>query len=151
MKPNLFNLPNDTTEFLKSRRQLDYDPAECEPGKVTLHPLAALTLGEVWGGTDDSSDPHYAEDGYYAIPAVSLTATCDAYDSDYILLWLPEEKKFGTWDCDHWILTVFENATWQDIEKSPAVYIGAQWNCTSIVGTRLKPWGRHPFKLGMPF
>jgi len=146
-----FDLPADAVAFLRERRTLQYDAAKTEAGAVTLHPLADLKLGQVWIGTDEKDDPHHDEDGYYTVPAVSLTATCSGYDPAYILLWLPEEKKFGTWDCDHWTLSVFESATWQDIERSPAIYIDAQWRARSPVVTRFKPWPRYELKLGRPF
>jgi hypothetical protein len=146
-----FDLPSEAVDFLRARRALKYDASAAEAGQVSLHPLEALTLGEVWVAPEEDDDPHRRDEGYYAIPAVSLTAACDGYDPDFILLWLPEEKKFGTWDSDHWVLQVFDGATWPDIEKSPLAYVDAQWRANSTVATRAKPWRLYPFKLGRPF
>jgi hypothetical protein len=104
---NAFNLPDDTAEFLGGGRQFDYDHASIEPGDVKLKRLDELTMGEVWIGTDLSGDPHADEEGYYAVPAVSLTGGCKSYDPEFILLWLPRERLFGTSGCDHWVLKVF--------------------------------------------
>ncbi|MES2463931.1 MAG: hypothetical protein V4671_25455 [Armatimonadota bacterium] len=146
-----FNLPSDAVDFLQKGRQLNYDPSECEPGKVGLHSLDSLTLGEIWGNTDDEADPNFRKEGYYAIPAVSLSASCGSYDPDYILLWLPNEKVFGSWDCDHWILTIFEKVSWLDIVKTPAPYIGAQWDSELKLGVRFQPWKHYKLKSGSPF
>ncbi len=102
-----FSLPDDAVEFLRAGRQFEYDASRVEAGEVKLKRLEELSLGEVWIGTDIDGDQHAGDDGYYAIPAVSLIGECKAYDPDFILLWLPQERLFGTWDCDHWVLRFF--------------------------------------------
>jgi hypothetical protein len=148
---NSFNLPSEAVEFLKAGKQLNYDFKSIEAGEVKLKRFDQLELKEVWIGTDIDGDPHANEDGYYSIPAVSLTGECKNYSPEFILLWLPEEKIFGGWDCDHWVLTVFPAATWTDIVASPAHYLNAQWDYSSKVGTHLKPWPKYQFKTGRPF
>ncbi len=145
------NLPDEFVEFLQSGRQLDYDPASVEPGEVKLKRLEEFAIGEVWIGTEIPGDPHAGESGYYAIPAVSLTGECEDYDPEFILLWLPEERLFGTWDCDHWVLKVFRNARWADIVANPAAYINAQWDWNDELGSQFVPWPQYEFKSGMPF
>ncbi|MFO1451362.1 MAG: hypothetical protein U1F61_24595 [Opitutaceae bacterium] len=150
MTPN--SLPADFVQFLQSGRALSYDPTKIEPGEVGLHMLEELKEGEVWIGTDDPDDPNYEKDGYYAVPAVSLTGRCEAYDPEFILLWLPDQQKFGTWDCDHWILLVFDDADWRAIQQDPAPYLDAQWrNTRSVAATRFQPWHRYALKSGRPF
>jgi hypothetical protein len=146
-----FNLPKETIQFLKLGKQLKYDVTGCEAGEVKLKSLAQLTLGEVWIGTDLEDDPHSGEDGYYSVPAVSLTGECEAYNPEFILLWLPTEKLFGSWDTDHWVLTVFPEATWSDIVARPTVYLNAQWDPGAGVGGLLIPWPKYEFKTGRPF
>jgi hypothetical protein len=148
---NTFNLPDETTDFLRGGRQFEYDHRSIEPGEVKLKSLDELAMGEVWIGTDLQGDPHAEEDGYYAIPAVSLTGACKSYDPEFILLWLPRERLFGTWDCDHWILRVFRGATWSDIVASPADYLNAQWELSGELGTQFVPWPDCVFKRGRPF
>jgi hypothetical protein len=101
---NIESLPSDLVDFLKSGRRLEYDASETEPGAVGLNRLEELKEGEIWIGTDAPEDPNNEKEGYYAVPAVSLSGECDGYDPEFILLWLPDQKKFGSWDCDHWIL-----------------------------------------------
>jgi len=118
---------------------------------VKLKRFDELTIGEVWIGTDLPGDSHADEDGYYAIPAVSLTGECKSYDPEFILLWLPREQLFGSWDCDHWVLKVFRGAAWSDIVASPAAYLNAQWDCSEELGTQFVPWPNYAFKTGRPF
>jgi hypothetical protein len=148
---NALNLPDDAAEFLRAGRQLEYDHASIEPGEVKLKRLDELTMGEVWIGTDLPGDPHADDDGYYAIPAVSLTGECKSYDPEFILLWLPRERVFGTWDCDHWVLKIFRGATWSDIVASPATYLNAQWDGSDELGAQFLPWPDYAFKRGRPF
>lgn len=144
------NLPESVLNFLKDGRQFTYDPSECEAGLISLNQLDQLILGEVWIGTEDESDPHQDEDGYYSVPAVSLTGECEAYDPEYILLWLPNEQLFGSWDCDHWKLTVFPGTSWEDIVADPLIYLNAQWSPDGV-GSEFHPWSKYEFREGRPF
>lgn len=148
-------LPPEFENFLRSGVQLEYDHESVEPGRVGLAPLSALELGVVWVNSDDSpldeDDPHAGEDGYYEIPAVSLTNECEAYDPEFILLWLPKERLFGTWDCDHWDLFVFRNANWSDIVSDPGKYLDVQWSDTDReVSEYFKPYPKYAFQSGSP-
>ncbi len=131
-------------EFLRAGKQLQYDHAQTEPGYVALCHLDDLEEGVVWieGSLSGKS--------YYEIPAISLTNDNDYYDPEYILLWLPNEQQYGTWDCDHWVLYVFEQAKWQDIAENPAPYINCQWDESQTVGTLFQPQGVYPMKQGWP-
>ncbi|MBS0265485.1 MAG: hypothetical protein JSS02_26370 [Planctomycetes bacterium] len=148
---NTFNLPEDAAAFLRAGRQFEYDASRAEAGDVKLKRFKELSLEEVWIGTDMDGDPHFGEDGYYAVPAVSLTGECKAYAPDFILLWLPQEKLFGTWDCDHWVLKVFRGARWSDIVANPVAYLNAQWDFTDTLGSQFVPWPQYEFKTGRPF
>ena len=150
------HLPEDLETFLGSDGQLTYDVEAVEPGHVGLASRAELQLGVVWINSDQSpleeDDPHAGEDGYYEVPAVSLTNECEAYDPEFILLWLPNERLFGSWDCDHWDLFVFRDKTWGDIVADPAKYIDVQWSdLDREISEHFKPYPRYPFKPGSPF
>lgn len=148
---NTFNLPKETVEFLQASHQLKYDYCIIEAGEVKLKRFDELSQGEVWIGTDMKGDSQAEEDGYYVIPAVSLTGECQNYPPEFILLWLPEEKLFGTWDSDHWVLKVFREAHWPDIVASPAAYLNAQWDWQDKLGSPFVPWPKYKFKRGRPF
>jgi len=148
---NSFNLPDEAVEFLRARRQFEYDHHRIEVGGVKLNGLDELKMGEVWIGTELADDPHAGENGYYAIPAMSLIGECKNYNPEFILLWLPNERLFGTWDCDHWVLKVFRGAGWSDIAANPATYLNAQWDIDDKLGSEFVPWPRYAFKAGRPF
>ena len=148
-------LPPALLTFLRAGRQLEYDSAKCEPGAVGLKELSVLTLGVVWVDSDESSladeSSDATEEGYYEIPAVSLTGACATHDPEFILLWLPNEGMYGTWDCDHWDLQVFRGKSWNDIVADPIAYIGAQWDGSqSKVMEPFKPIGLYELKKGRP-
>lgn len=146
-----FNLPADAVEFFRRGDQLRYDPSDCEPGEVLLKGLRELSLGEIWLEADTPGDPNAGMGGYYSIPAVSLTGECVAFDPEFILLWLPNERLFGTWDCDHWKLLVFPKVKWADIVAKPAPYLDVQWHANQLVTGSLTPWTDYKFKPGKPF
>lgn len=145
-------LPQDLVGFLNSGQQLSCDYARCEAGLVGLKRLDQLSLGEVWIEPGGADDPHMDEEGYYAVPAVSLTGECRTYEPEYILLWLPDMGAYGTWDNDHWVLQVFPGVTWTDIAADPLKYINAQWAYPDAVAAEVvKPYPMFPFKKGCPF
>jgi len=147
-------LPADLVVFLRDGRELTYDAGKCEAGQIRLVPLGEHTVGEVWvnpADKPDGQDPHGGEEGYYAIPAINLVAECEGYQPEFILLWLPDSKLYGTWDCDHWILSVFLGVTWAGITQDPLKYINAQWYPNSVESEEVVPWPKYRFKKGRPF
>lgn len=147
--------PKDFVEFLKSGKQLEYDVDECEAGQISLLPFEELTLGEVYIDSESSpiaeKDPHSGEKGYYAVPAVNLVADCEGYDPEGILIWLPDQQLFGTWDIDHWDVLVFPNTTWSDIVANPVKYINAQWEPDNVRCEYLEPFPKYTLRAGKPF
>ena len=147
--------PKDLVDFLKQGNQLTYNPAKCEAGQIALLAFDKLVLGEVYIDSEESplakNDPHVGEKGYYAVPAINLVADCDGYDPEGILIWLPEQKVFGTWDIDHWDVLIFPNATWSDIASDPIKFINAQWWPKGVDCQYFAPFPKYPFKLGRPF
>ncbi len=107
------NLPEDFVIFLKSNKQLKYDPEQCEAGRITLLKLNQLSITEIFIDSVESplakTDPNSGKKGYYSVPAINLIADCEGYDPEGILIWLPELELFGTWDNDHWDILVFPN------------------------------------------
>ncbi|MBI5352340.1 MAG: hypothetical protein HZB50_06840 [Chloroflexi bacterium] len=147
--------PQDLVSFLKSGEQLSYDTDECEPGQISLLSFDELSLGEVYIDSEESplakKDPHAGEEGYYSVPAINLVADCDGYDPEGILIWLPDQKVFGTWDIDHWDVLIFPDVTWSDIVSDPAKYINAQWERDDVKCEYFQPFPKYPFKTGKPF
>lgn len=150
-----YGLPTEAKEFLKSGQQFHYDATCCEAGLVTLKTYDELKLTEIWVNSEASpiqeDDPHAGEEGYYVIPCVDLIATCEGYDPEGILIWLPGYQVFGQWDCDHWDVVIFPSTKWTNIVANPAHYLGAQWDGSMEGQEYLRPWNQCEFKVGRPF
>ena len=104
--------------------------------------------GKRAGASDRANEANLTCVGIAAVQAVDLIAACDSYDPHGILVWLPKEQAYGTWDMDHWDVAVFPGITWTDIEADPLTYLNAQWEGG---GTPLVPVGRYDFVEGRPF
>lgn len=146
------NLPHDLIEFLQNNTLLQYDPSECEAGKIKLLSLNKLKI-ELFptdadnGPIDNTSDPHCGEMGTYMVPAVSLVAKCEDYEPMGLLLWFPEEECYGTWDSSHTLLEVFSSeVTWSDIVANPLSYINSFWDEERVGGLApLIPWPKYDY------
>jgi hypothetical protein len=150
-------LPPDLVAFLKARRQLDYEVSTCEAGRVLLLPQDQLRVRlyptDVDNGPiDNTNDPHFRELGCYLVPGVSLVAQCDGFDPDGLLLWLPEEECYGTWDSTHTLIEAFSRGvSWTDIANDPVLYINSLWNDERVGGlTPLIPWPRYQYDQTQP-
>jgi hypothetical protein len=149
------DLPHDLFEFLAAGKQLEYDPATCESGAIRLLPLQQLKieLFPMYMDTDidglPEGDPHKGENGYYLVEGVNLVGECQDYEPCGLLMWLPLENCFATWDMDHWYIGVFSpEHTWSQIVKAPAPYINAQWVGAfedSVSAKALKPWAKYRY------
>ncbi len=68
-------LPEDLVAFLRTGR-LEYDPARCEEGLVTLLPAGVLKVEafpmNCQSTPVEEAAPHYREMGCYSTPAVNL-------------------------------------------------------------------------------
>jgi hypothetical protein len=122
------NLPIDLREFLESRGKLKYNAADCEAGAVVLKDLSQLSLATI------SVIPNGKQSANaYRVQAVSLTHECEGYDPEFILLWMPNEQLYGSWDADHSRLLVFPLTKWTDIVQNPIPYLNSQWDVHSDV------------------
>ena len=139
------DLPKDLTEFLKAKSELIYDHKTVEPDFVGIIDFDKLELGKVW------IEGNVSGKSYYEIPAINLTDQCERYDPEYILLYLPNEKLYGTWDSDHWTLYVFPNTNWTDITENPAEFINQQWNPKKEIGIEFDPRTNYKIINGWPF
>ena len=124
--------------------QLRYDASQCAAGKVVLHELSQLEYGTCGVSSYDTDvadeDPNKGEDGWYRVPMVSLVADCENYAPDYLLVWLPDEQLFGTYDVEHRHLRVFPGAAWSDLRSDPVKYINSQWDRSAAFAEDAKPW-----------
>ena len=139
------NLPDELIKYLKSKSNLFYDYEKSEAGFVGLINYNKLTVRKIWVEGNSKGD------SYYEIPAINLTSECESYPPDFILLYLPNEKMYGTWDSDHWILYVFPNVTWAEIAKNPLPYIDQQWLPNENTAIIFDPKEKYELKKGWPF
>ena len=143
------NLPSDLEDFLNAGRQLDYDASECEMGKVTLKDVSSLQVADY--PTDlfnlDIDLTMFPESGSlpsFTTEGVSLIAECEDYDPDGLLLWIPKLNSYGTWDCDHEVVSAFpSDVSWSMISNDPLRYLNAFWGDLTDEDTGLSvvlPW-----------
>lgn len=135
------NIPNELVQFLSLGKTLSYDKRRCAIGNVELVSVESLVLGKVYVESPKQS----LKKGYYTIPAVDIIAECEGFDAWGILVWLPDQKKFGTWDSDHRQLRVFCSATWTDIAEHPVRYLNALWKPQEAENFLFEPDDRYPF------
>jgi hypothetical protein len=145
------NLPDHLAAFLKAGRQLMYDPTTCEAGAVTLKPLAELKV-ELFpiDPTRESDDPHEGQGGCYLVPAVDLVASCTAsYEATGLLLWLPVERCYGSWDAEHGHIYVLPGwISWKHIADGPAQHINSAWADPDAVPCEdLVPYPRYRYSV----
>jgi hypothetical protein len=150
------NLPADLVEFLRAGKQLEYDPGTCEAGAVTLLSLDQLCL-ELFPMDCQSTrvarrDPHRGERGCYLVEGVNLVASCTGgYHGAGLLLWLPRDERYATWDDSHDYIGVFRSwARWKHIVEAPAQHINAQWTgafADSAPASCFVPWTRHVYNV----
>ncbi len=148
------NLPEDLVTFLREGRQLEYDPATCEAGGVTLRSLETLKIQLFPMDTQSTEvaekDPRGGEGGCYLVEAVDLIGACTGdYEPEGLLLWLPRDKRFGTWDSSHTVIRAFgPSVTWSKIVQKPAQHINSQWGDLmpgAVRSSPLSPWRYHTY------
>ena len=136
-------LPTELVDFLKSGHQLEYDGKLCEPDRITLLAIDDLQLSDLWVTTENTilmyTDPHLGINGSYAVPAVNLVADCTAYNPFGILVWLPKQQVFGSFDGDHGRLYVFPGIDWTTIVSNPVPFINCQWRPWKLKRRTLSP------------
>lgn len=151
------SLPPDLLRFLKDDRQLEYDAISCEAGMVSLRDLAELNVQlfpmETGSLDNYSEDPNHPGVNSYLVPGVDLVRSCSGdYDPTGLLIWFPEEDRYGTWDPSHCYICLFSADTdWDTIAASPSSHINAQWtgmDATSPPVDPLCPWFRYEYADG---
>src|SRR5690349_14721201 len=95
-------LPKDFAAFLRSDSPRTLEAAHY--GTITLIPLEQLQLETLMLTPDRGEDPHHHDYGYYPVPAVNLVLGSPRPGVDFpawLLLWLPHEQRYGSFDLDH--------------------------------------------------
>lgn len=147
------DLPDDLVAFLRAGSPRTIDAAHYET--VTLLPLEELRV-ETLEVTPNlapfvGDHPHADEYGHYAVPAVNLirgrSTRADSFPA-WLFLWLPLERRYGSYDLDHGDLMVFgPEVSWSQIAADPAPYVKASEGGDGgpVTVEFLEPWHRYPF------
>jgi hypothetical protein len=147
-------LPADLVEFLRSGQRLHYPATKCEAGVVELNSLADLRLDTFEaccsGFPPGENDPNLDTPGCYQVPGVNLVQSCTGdYEPRGLLIWLPEELRYGVCDTDHDLIFIFSaEDSWSAIQKAAHRYINAQWAFEELdraPADLLVPWPKYRF------
>jgi hypothetical protein len=76
----------------------------------------------------------------YEITGIDLINGCEGYDPEGILVYFPQFSEFGSWDCDHLIITMYPNASWEAIRDNIFHYVNDQWYPDRVNHYLLRPW-----------
>ena len=98
----------------------------------------------------ETQDPHHREMGCYLVEGINLIAECTGgYDAVGLLLWLPRDRCYATWDSSHDFIGVFRpQVTWSQIAKAPcstSIASGLACSRNSAPTSCLVPWLRHSY------
>src|SRR5262245_62089733 len=148
------DLPADLIAFLQSDTPRSLD-AGGYGGSLRLIPLEQLHV-ETLEVTPNYSpfagdDPHRYDGGYYAIPAVNLVQGEDDWPSYFprlVFVWLPTERRYGSFDQDHGELLLFRpDLTWAEIASAAEDHLLAGESCGSdrVPMAYFKPWPKYPY------
>jgi predicted RNase H-like HicB family nuclease len=144
-------LPADLTAFLREGRQLDYNPSLCEAGRIELIPARSVRLHlfpmDCQSTPVEADDPHRRELGCYLVRAVNLVARCEHYLPEGLLMWFPDEGRYGNWDSEHHGICLFhEDVTWRKVSESPDHFLDLNWHSWDEDDLEcLVPWPRYPY------
>lgn len=147
------DLPPDLLAFLRAA------PRPELPTGYYGEPLALLSPEELAVETLEvtpnlapfvTTHPHADGYGHYEVPAINLVRgdrrprlTFPAW----LFLWLPVERRYGSYDLDHGDLMTFRpDPTWADIVADPLPFVSASDGGDGPVTIEfLEPWHRHPW------
>src|SRR5688572_18777497 len=111
-------IPTELREFLAANggKRIDFDSSkhpEMEVYVVEFFTLDSLPLTSFEIDTYDyhlnHREPGEDPDLSYEIEGVDLIQGCNSYEPEGILVYFPLLAEFGSWDCDHRIISIFPN------------------------------------------
>jgi hypothetical protein len=148
------DIPDDLAAFLR------VGPRTLEAGHyetVALVPLAELQVDTLELTPNMApfarEDPHRYDGGYYAVPAVNLVRGDPRPSVDFpawLFLWLPDQRRYGSFDLDHGDLIIFApEVRWSDIAADPEpVVLASESGGQGPVPTEyLRPWPQYPYQV----
>ena len=114
-------LPDDLIEFLESDRRLGYDAAACEIGNCAFRSLDEVEeIDLIVCAADHESS--------CTIRALDLLKSCETYDPQGMLVYIPSLRKYGSYDGDQEVLITYRGMSWSAFLTDPVRYINAAWD-----------------------
>jgi hypothetical protein len=142
-------IPNGLIPFLEKHSK---EKIECDPtikGNVEIGWFTTFSPEELGITTFeiDTYEYHVNHDEpgedpklRYGITGIDLISGCEGYDPEGILIYFPQFSEFGSWDCDHAIITMYSDASWETIRDSLFDYVNGQWCPDRVNHCLLRPW-----------
>jgi hypothetical protein len=137
-------LPDDMRAYLRDEAQRTMRLAGGEVTEVTFFAPEVMELKPFdvhsWtlhnqGHLKVDPDEDRIYEGY------DLIADCgEHYSPEGILIWFPEWRQYGTWDCDHHTIITYPDVTWAEIAADPTWYINGQWRPERVKHHVVNPW-----------
>lgn len=137
-------IPPDLADYLLTTQSLNYvgEAAPIELYKADEIPLLDIYIDPNDGNVYDDIAPQEVRGKKvrYEVEVFDLVKTATNYPADGILFYISKLRRYGSWDCDHWIGYLFpENINWQDILADPSKYLNVQWSYLPEF-EYFKPW-----------
>lgn len=148
----LADMPDDLIAFLRAEAlpKLDaggygtltlFRPGELRVETLTVTPTNAPFAAE---------GPHREEFGHYPVPAVNLVRGAPRPGLDFpawLFLWLPNERRYGSFDLDHRDVLLFAPGTqWAEIVADAESFaLASDGGEGPVAVEHLRPWPRYPF------
>jgi hypothetical protein len=147
------DLPEDLVAYLSERTPQTLDAAGY--GIVELIPAEELKVEKLTVTPTlspfASTDPHVKEFGHYPVPAVNLVRPLPEHGFPaWLFLWLPNERRYGSFDLDHGDLIVYAlSVSWSDIVADPKSFVSTSDGVPNekVPLEYLEPWHRYAFVL----
>lgn len=139
--PKKYDFPDEMLDYLSKETNLfkSITGGVEGPTMIELRLASNLKLIDVQFWAEDeniritnsffNNDPNKGNDKkMYKFQAIDLIRENDLYQSEGLLIWVPQLKKFGTYDPEHQNLVIFPEAKAKDIQGNFGKYIAAQWS-----------------------
>jgi hypothetical protein len=147
------HLPDDLLAYLQAAAPATLDGGGY--GKMTLFQpeelqMETLTV-KLFNAPFADEDLHHGEFGYYAVPAINLVHGEPRAGMDFpawIFLWLPVERRYGSFDPDHGDVVMFApQVRWTDIAGQAESFALASDGSGDgpVTIEYLRPWPKYPF------
>ena len=140
-------IPNDLREYLSIEANLRLQwgqPYPVEVEEIVFFGIEDLSLQnfklstyEYYSNHDEPGDD---PEQFYDISGINLIKEIENYAPDGVLIWFPQFAEYGSWECDHGIVTMLPNISWTEILYDPAKYVNASWYPERVDHYLLRPW-----------